>query len=159
MDHRVILQPPQDIPAMRPDELQRIGEALFGRWGWQTKLAVAMGVDGSTVRRWKAGTIEVPPHRAREIRAMSGRQPGAEGTTASPVVRDTPALRVLQLLAAIAAMPTERVSARVMRDERGVVVEVRVTARRRGAPDHRIVLREDEDFAGIDAATRLMPTQ
>ncbi len=45
---------------MTPDELKIIGEKLFGSWGWQTKLAKALRVDGSTVRRWISGTTTIP---------------------------------------------------------------------------------------------------
>ena len=45
---------------MTPDELKQIGETLFGAWGWQTKLAHALRVDGSTVRRWISGTTTIP---------------------------------------------------------------------------------------------------
>lgn len=45
---------------MTPAELRRAGEELFGAWGWQTKLAKALRVDGSTVRRWIAGTTAIP---------------------------------------------------------------------------------------------------
>lgn len=45
---------------MTQKELRQIGEKLYGRWGWQTKLAQALRVDGSTVRRWIAGTTAIP---------------------------------------------------------------------------------------------------
>lgn len=45
---------------MTPDSLRAIGEALFGKWGWQTQLAKALRVDGSTVRRWISGTTAIP---------------------------------------------------------------------------------------------------
>jgi hypothetical protein len=45
---------------MTPGELRKIGEALFGAWGWQTRVAKALRVDGSTVRRWIAGTTAIP---------------------------------------------------------------------------------------------------
>ena len=60
---------------MTPDELRSAGEELFGRWGWQTKLAKALGVDGSTVRRWLSGASAIPgpavvaiEHLVREAR-------------------------------------------------------------------------------------------
>jgi len=43
-----------------PDGLKLVGEALFGSWGWQTRLAEALEVDGSTVRRWVSGAVAVP---------------------------------------------------------------------------------------------------
>lgn len=46
--------------SMTPSELSLRAEALFGR-NWQTALARHSGVDARTVRRWRAGTISVPP--------------------------------------------------------------------------------------------------
>lgn len=45
---------------MTADTLRAIGEELFGTWGWQTKLAKALRVDGSTVRRWISGATAIP---------------------------------------------------------------------------------------------------
>ena len=45
---------------MTPDELRTVGEILYGRWGWQTKLAKTLRVDGSTVRRWLSGATAIP---------------------------------------------------------------------------------------------------
>ena len=45
---------------MTPDELKAVGEALYGRWGWQTRLARTLKVDGSTVRRWLSGASSIP---------------------------------------------------------------------------------------------------
>ena len=45
---------------LSPDDLQIIGEALYGDWGWQTRLAEVLEVDGSTVRRWVSGAVVVP---------------------------------------------------------------------------------------------------
>lgn len=45
---------------MTPEELRECGVELFGEWGWQTRLAEALGVDGSTVRRWVSGAVPVP---------------------------------------------------------------------------------------------------
>lgn len=45
---------------MTPTELEARASALFGR-NWQTAFARHSGVDARTVRRWKAGTISVPP--------------------------------------------------------------------------------------------------
>lgn len=43
-----------------PEGLKLVGEALFGSWGWQTRMAEALEVDGSTVRRWVSGAVAVP---------------------------------------------------------------------------------------------------
>ncbi|MCB1591536.1 MAG: hypothetical protein KDI90_03695 [Alphaproteobacteria bacterium] len=45
---------------MTPDELREAGERLYGTWGWQTKLAHELQVDGSTVRRWLSGKVPIP---------------------------------------------------------------------------------------------------
>ncbi|STX41442.1 Uncharacterised protein [Legionella donaldsonii] len=45
---------------MTSEELVLIGEKLFGNWGWQTKLAKALRVDASTVRRWVSGHSTIP---------------------------------------------------------------------------------------------------
>jgi hypothetical protein len=45
---------------MSPDELRAIGERLWGRWGWQTRMAETLRVDGSTVRRWLSGATTIP---------------------------------------------------------------------------------------------------
>ena len=45
---------------MSPDSLRAAGEALWGRWGWQTRMAETLRVDGSTVRRWLSGATHVP---------------------------------------------------------------------------------------------------
>jgi hypothetical protein len=45
---------------MSPDELRATGERLWGRWGWQTRMAEALRVDGSTVRRWLSGASTIP---------------------------------------------------------------------------------------------------
>lgn len=44
---------------MAPSELEKRASALFGP-RWQTELARHTGVDARTVRRWKAGTTDVP---------------------------------------------------------------------------------------------------
>lgn len=51
------LEPGQPLD---PEGLRRVGEALFGSWGWQTRMAEALEVDGSTVRRWVSGAVAVP---------------------------------------------------------------------------------------------------
>lgn len=45
---------------MSPDELRATGERLWGRWGWQTRMAECLRVDGSTVRRWLSGASTIP---------------------------------------------------------------------------------------------------
>lgn len=45
---------------LTPKDLAEIGEQLFGPWGWQTRLAESLEVDGSTVRRWVSGAVAIP---------------------------------------------------------------------------------------------------
>lgn len=45
---------------MTPEELAKIGVKLYGDWGWQTRMAEELGVDGSTVRRWVSGAVPIP---------------------------------------------------------------------------------------------------
>ena len=45
---------------LSPEDLRLVGEALFGDWGWQTRLAEMLEVDGSTVRRWVSGAVAIP---------------------------------------------------------------------------------------------------
>lgn len=45
---------------MTPEQLRKIGEQLYGNWGWQTKMAEALKVDSSTVRRWLSGKVAIP---------------------------------------------------------------------------------------------------
>lgn len=49
--------------------LLEYGERIFGR-KWQPELAVALGVDGSTVRRWVSGAIPIPNPAAAAIRCF-----------------------------------------------------------------------------------------
>lgn len=55
---------------MNRDELCDAGRKLYGNWGWQTRLAEALMVDGSTVRRWVSGAIPVPGPVAAALRCF-----------------------------------------------------------------------------------------
>ena len=70
--------------AVTPEDLRLAGERLFGRWGWQTRLAEALEVDGSTVRRWVSGAVPLPSPAKVAIRLMleagGGRAPAAVPT-------------------------------------------------------------------------------
>lgn len=59
---------------MTPDELRKAGIELYGDWGWQTRLAEALGVDGSTVRRWVSGAVPIPNPVAAAIDCFVGRK-------------------------------------------------------------------------------------
>lgn len=54
---------------MSPQDLAEAGRALYG-YGWQTRLAEALGVDGSTVRRWVSGAVPIPGPAAAAIRCF-----------------------------------------------------------------------------------------
>jgi hypothetical protein len=70
---------------MTPDALRAIGEALFGKWGWQTKLAKALRVDGSTVRRWISGTTTIPgPAEVALELLLSSHQRNIKDTASRP---------------------------------------------------------------------------
>jgi len=55
---------------MKVDELKEAGKALYG-YGWQTALASALGIDGSTVRRWIGSGVAIPAPAAAAIRSMT----------------------------------------------------------------------------------------
>lgn len=59
---------------LSPEGLKAVGEALFGAWGWQTRLAEQLEVDGSTVRRWVSGAVAVPGPVKVALRLMLERQ-------------------------------------------------------------------------------------
>lgn len=54
---------------MTPAQLAAAGQRLYGK-RWQTPLARHLGVNPRTVRRWAAGTIEVPHDAAEEINSL-----------------------------------------------------------------------------------------
>ncbi len=69
---------------MSPDSLRAAGEALWGRWGWQTRMAETLRVDGSTVRRWLSGASHVPgpAEVALELLLLNRRE--TDGRASSP---------------------------------------------------------------------------
>lgn len=54
---------------MTPAELKEAGEKLYG-YGWQTRFAEDLDVDGSTVRRWVSGAVPIPGPAAAAIRCF-----------------------------------------------------------------------------------------
>lgn len=58
---------------MNQSELRRLAIQLFGEYGWQTRLAEALEVDGSTVRRWVSGAVPIPNPVAVAVRCLAGK--------------------------------------------------------------------------------------
>ena len=54
-------------------ELKRIGKRLYG-YGWQTRMAKELGVNGSTVRRWIAGRTPIPGPAIAALRCLAGKE-------------------------------------------------------------------------------------
>lgn len=59
---------------MKPNELAEICRDLYGGYGWQTRLAEELEVDGSTVRRWVSGAVPIPGPVAAAVRCFRDRQ-------------------------------------------------------------------------------------
>lgn len=83
---------------LTPDELRQVGAALFGEWGWQTRLAEALEVDGSTVRRWVSGAVPVPNPVKVALRLMLEQKRGRPIGPPAPVFASN----------ALAAKPAKR---------------------------------------------------
>lgn len=66
-------------PKMQADELREICLELYGNYGWQTRLSEALGVDGSTVRRWVSGAVPIPNPVAAAVRCLLERKKAEEG--------------------------------------------------------------------------------
>lgn len=60
---------------MTADELKTSAVRLYGSHGWQTKLAHALQVDTSSIRRWANGQIPVPGPVAAAIRCFERERP------------------------------------------------------------------------------------
>lgn len=57
-------------PPMPPEELRAIAQRLYGRYGWQTRLARDLDRDPRVVRRWAAGDTGIPPDTRQRIRGL-----------------------------------------------------------------------------------------
>lgn len=58
---------------MTPKQLTKIGKELYG-YGWQTRMAEALNVNGSTVRRWVAGSAPISGPTAAALRCFLARR-------------------------------------------------------------------------------------
>lgn len=56
---------------MKPHQLSKLAVRIFGDRGWQTRLAEALEVDGSTVRRWVSGAVPVPGPVAAAVKCLA----------------------------------------------------------------------------------------
>ena len=72
---------------MTPDLLRRAGEALYGAGQWQAHLARQLGVSDRTMRRWVAGTFQVPPGVADQIVWFCKKRGGALADVAAEITR------------------------------------------------------------------------
>ncbi len=59
---------------MTPEELRNACVILYGERGWQTRLSDALGVDGSTVRRWVSGAVPIPGPAVAAVRCFLDRR-------------------------------------------------------------------------------------
>lgn len=55
---------------MNANELKQAAVDLYGSRGWQTRLAEALGVDVSSVRRWTSGQVTVPGPVSAAVRCF-----------------------------------------------------------------------------------------
>jgi hypothetical protein len=53
-----------------PEQLRKACVNLYGDRAWQTRLSEALGVDGSTVRRWVSGAVPIPNPVAAAVRCF-----------------------------------------------------------------------------------------
>lgn len=56
---------------MQPTEMRTLAMALFGDYGWQTRLAERLGVNTRTVRSWVSGRTPIPNPVAVAVRCMA----------------------------------------------------------------------------------------
>jgi hypothetical protein len=56
-------------PAITPDLLRRVGEALYGE-RWQSALAADLNIADRSMRYWLAGRSPIPPAVRDEVRGL-----------------------------------------------------------------------------------------
>lgn len=61
--------------SMSGQELKESAIRLYGARGWQSKLAAALHVDTSSVRRWVSGAVPVPGPVEAAVKCFEGEQP------------------------------------------------------------------------------------
>jgi len=59
---------------MSVDELCRVGASLWGAAAWQTRMAEALAVNPSTVRRWVSGAIPIPGPVVVALRCLKAKR-------------------------------------------------------------------------------------
>ena len=138
--------------AMTPDDLKTAGEALFGRWGWQTKLARQLKVDGSTVRRWLSGASQIPGPAEVAIELLLAQIPETKTMRTTEFDKDSP------LDPAVVAEIQRRLD--VLEDEQGLRILLAVESGSRAwgfpSPDSDydvrfLYLRERDWYLAIEA--------
>lgn len=67
---------------MNSSELAEACREIYGGYGWQTKLARDLDVDGSTVRRWVSGAVPtIPGPVAAAVRCFLDRKRAPDSET------------------------------------------------------------------------------
>lgn len=60
---------------MTVERLRELGIKIWGSHGWQTRMAEALNVDGSTVRRWVSGAVPIPGPVSAALECLASRKP------------------------------------------------------------------------------------
>lgn len=75
MEHFALVETMAEIKPMDATRLEEVARFLFPDAGrtWKTKIAEAMGIHPTTVRRWVMGN-EVPPGYDRALECLAARK-------------------------------------------------------------------------------------
>lgn len=55
---------------MMPNEMRDLGSEIWGSWGWQTRLAEKLQVNGATIRKYLAAISPIPGPVAVALRCL-----------------------------------------------------------------------------------------